>query len=342
MIKARPCAGDLAAGERFLREVSPFIWRKYLDYGAVADVHAMKRQMAAYKGHDEIAIEGHNIKLGRGGIREIEFFVQTQQLIAGGRHPELRGRETLATLDDLAEGRLDRQGRRARPRRGLPFPARHRASPADGRGRADPHAAGRAGGRRALRALPRLCRPRRLRGSAARAHAQGAAAIRAAVRGRAQGRGLAPRARLSARQGRHRDARQARRDGLSPSARSVGRGAALALGRIPLAEKRVRALAPCRSGAGADRPSGARGKSRPRAGRARPLPRRPARRRAAVVAAAAQSGPHRAARARARHGAAPRRHPRGASAGDGRADRAVVLRRAAGRRQARRRAVAAR
>jgi glutamate-ammonia-ligase adenylyltransferase len=104
MIKARPCAGDLAAGETFLKEVAPFIWRKYLDYGAVADVHAMKRQMAAFKGHDEIAIEGHNIKLGRGGIREIEFFVQTQQLIAGGRHPELRGRRTLETLDDLAEG----------------------------------------------------------------------------------------------------------------------------------------------------------------------------------------------------------------------------------------------
>jgi glutamate-ammonia-ligase adenylyltransferase len=104
MIKARPYAGDLAVGESFLREVAPFVWRKYLDYGAVADVHAMKRQMAAYKGHDEIAIEGHNIKLGRGGIREIEFFVQTQQLIAGGRHPELRGRQTLVTLEDLAKG----------------------------------------------------------------------------------------------------------------------------------------------------------------------------------------------------------------------------------------------
>jgi [glutamine synthetase] adenylyltransferase / [glutamine synthetase]-adenylyl-L-tyrosine phosphorylase len=104
MIKARPCAGDLVAGGTFLKEVTPFIWRKYLDYGAVADVHAMKRQMAAYKGHDEIAIEGHNTKLGRGGIREIEFFVQTQQLIAGGRHPQLRGRQTLATLEDLAAG----------------------------------------------------------------------------------------------------------------------------------------------------------------------------------------------------------------------------------------------
>jgi glutamate-ammonia-ligase adenylyltransferase len=103
MIKARPCAGDIAVGEQFLKDVAPFVWRKYLDYGAVADVHAMKRQMAAYKGHDEIAIEGHNIKLGRGGIREIEFFVQTQQLIAGGRHPELRGRRTLTTLEDLAQ-----------------------------------------------------------------------------------------------------------------------------------------------------------------------------------------------------------------------------------------------
>jgi glutamate-ammonia-ligase adenylyltransferase len=104
LIKARPCAGDLAVGEALLSELVPFIWRKYLDYAAIADVHAMKRQMHAYRGHDEIAVEGHNIKVGRGGIREIEFFVQTQQLIAGGRHPELRGRETLAMLATLAAG----------------------------------------------------------------------------------------------------------------------------------------------------------------------------------------------------------------------------------------------
>jgi [glutamine synthetase] adenylyltransferase / [glutamine synthetase]-adenylyl-L-tyrosine phosphorylase len=104
LIKARPCAGDVAAGEALLKELSPFIWRKYLDFAAVADIHAMKRQIHAYRGHDSIAVEGHNIKLGRGGIREVEFFVQTQQLIAGGRQPELRGRETLATLDALAEG----------------------------------------------------------------------------------------------------------------------------------------------------------------------------------------------------------------------------------------------
>lgn len=104
LIKARPCAGDIAAGEALLRSLSPFIWRKYLDFAAVADIHAMKRQIHAYRGHDEIAVEGHNIKLGRGGIREIEFFVQTQQLVAGGRHPELRGRRTLDVLGTLAEG----------------------------------------------------------------------------------------------------------------------------------------------------------------------------------------------------------------------------------------------
>jgi glutamate-ammonia-ligase adenylyltransferase len=104
LIKARPCAGDLVAGEKLLSELSPFIWRKYLDFAAVADIHAMKRQIHAYRGHGEIAVEGHNIKLGRGGIREIEFFVQTQQLIAGGRHPELRTRATLTTLDALHGG----------------------------------------------------------------------------------------------------------------------------------------------------------------------------------------------------------------------------------------------
>jgi glutamate-ammonia-ligase adenylyltransferase len=103
MIKARACAGDIAAGEAILNELAPFVWRKYLDFVAVTDVHAMKRQINAYRGHGEIAVEGHNIKLGRGGIREIEFFVQTQQLIAGGRNPSLRDRDTLTTLDKLCE-----------------------------------------------------------------------------------------------------------------------------------------------------------------------------------------------------------------------------------------------
>ncbi len=104
-IKARVAAGDLKSGEKFLREMFPFVWRRYLDHAAIADVHAMKRQMHAFRGHDEIAVEGHNIKLGRGGIREIEFFVQTQQLIAGGRAVELRGRQTLSMLDQLVAAR---------------------------------------------------------------------------------------------------------------------------------------------------------------------------------------------------------------------------------------------
>ncbi|HWV54038.1 bifunctional [glutamine synthetase] adenylyltransferase/[glutamine synthetase]-adenylyl-L-tyrosine phosphorylase [Pseudorhodoplanes sp.] len=104
MIKARPCAGDIEAGEKLLKALSPFVWRKYMDFAALADIHAMKRQIHAYRGHGEIAVAGHNIKLGRGGIREIEFFVQTQQLIAGGRHPELRDLRTLTTLAALADG----------------------------------------------------------------------------------------------------------------------------------------------------------------------------------------------------------------------------------------------
>ena len=103
-IKGRPCAGDMTVGEAFLQELSPWLWRKYLDYAAIADVHALKRRIHAVKGHGEITVPGHNIKLGRGGIREIEFFVQTQQLIAGGRHPELRGRGTLEMLRALTGG----------------------------------------------------------------------------------------------------------------------------------------------------------------------------------------------------------------------------------------------
>jgi glutamate-ammonia-ligase adenylyltransferase len=112
MIKARACAGDIASGEALLNELAPFVWRKYLDFASVADVHAMKRQINAYRGHGEIAVEGHNIKLGRGGIREIEFFAQTQQLIAGGRSPHLRDRDTLTTLDKLCADRWIDQGAR--------------------------------------------------------------------------------------------------------------------------------------------------------------------------------------------------------------------------------------
>ncbi|MGB0478890.1 MAG: bifunctional [glutamine synthetase] adenylyltransferase/[glutamine synthetase]-adenylyl-L-tyrosine phosphorylase, partial [Parvibaculales bacterium] len=102
-IKARPIAGDFAAGEKFLADLQPYIWRRYFDFAAIEDVHSMKRQMHAVRGHAEIAATGHNLKLGRGGIREIEFFVQTQQLIAGGRDPDLRGHRTVEMLHMLAQ-----------------------------------------------------------------------------------------------------------------------------------------------------------------------------------------------------------------------------------------------
>jgi glutamate-ammonia-ligase adenylyltransferase len=103
MIKARPLAGDLKLGEEFLDRLKPYIWRKYLDFAAIADVQSLKRQIHAVRGHGQVTVRGHNVKLGRGGIREIEFFVQTQQLIAGGRNHSLRGRRTLDMLDALAE-----------------------------------------------------------------------------------------------------------------------------------------------------------------------------------------------------------------------------------------------
>ena len=102
MIKARPCAGDPKAGEALVADIAPFVWRKHLDFAALADVHDMKRQMQTFRGQSEISVEGHNVKVGRGGIREIEFFAQTQQLVAGGRHPELRARPTLEALKVLA------------------------------------------------------------------------------------------------------------------------------------------------------------------------------------------------------------------------------------------------
>lgn len=104
-IKAKPVAGDLAAGEDFLRGLVPFVFRKYLDYAAIADIHSIKRQIHAHKGHGAIAVKGHNVKLGRGGIREIEFFAQTQQLIAGGRMPVLRSRGTEETLAELTKAK---------------------------------------------------------------------------------------------------------------------------------------------------------------------------------------------------------------------------------------------
>ncbi|MCR6632370.1 MAG: bifunctional [glutamine synthetase] adenylyltransferase/[glutamine synthetase]-adenylyl-L-tyrosine phosphorylase [Magnetospirillum sp.] len=103
MIKARQVAGDAQVGAAFLKFLKPFIWRKSLDFAAIQDIHSIKRQINAFRGGHSIAVAGHNIKLGRGGIREIEFFAQTQQLIWGGRQPEMRCCRTLDALHALAE-----------------------------------------------------------------------------------------------------------------------------------------------------------------------------------------------------------------------------------------------
>ncbi len=102
-IKARPCAGDLPAAQAFLDELLPFIWRRNLDFAAIADIHAIKRQIHAHKVDERVSAKGVDLKLGRGGIREIEFYVQTQQLILGGRNPALRSRRTLDALAALTE-----------------------------------------------------------------------------------------------------------------------------------------------------------------------------------------------------------------------------------------------
>ncbi|WP_432449959.1 glutamine-synthetase adenylyltransferase [Aliiroseovarius marinus] len=103
-IKARPCGGDIAAGAAYLTRLRPFIWRKHLDFAAIQDAHDMRLRIREHKGlHGDITLPGHDMKLGRGGIREIEFFTQTRQIIAGGRDEGLRMRETVPGLAALAE-----------------------------------------------------------------------------------------------------------------------------------------------------------------------------------------------------------------------------------------------
>ncbi|HUZ65299.1 MAG TPA: bifunctional [glutamine synthetase] adenylyltransferase/[glutamine synthetase]-adenylyl-L-tyrosine phosphorylase [Acetobacteraceae bacterium] len=109
LLKARPVAGDRALGAAFLDSVRPFVWRRYLDFAAIADIHAMKRRIDTHRGGpiaeglDPVArLLGHNLKLGRGGIREIEFLAQTLQLVWGGREPGLRRPGTLPALGLLA------------------------------------------------------------------------------------------------------------------------------------------------------------------------------------------------------------------------------------------------
>ena len=90
MIKARPAAGDLMLGRRFLSELEPFIWRDHLEFWTLREIQAIQGQINAQRGGGEIGFLGQNVKLGRGGIREIEFYARTQQLIFAGQESYLR------------------------------------------------------------------------------------------------------------------------------------------------------------------------------------------------------------------------------------------------------------
>ena len=109
LIKARPIAGDKVAAAKFMDFLQRFIWRKSLDFATIQDIHSIKRQIHAHKKHHQIRLYGHNVKIGRGGIREIEFFAQTQQLIFGGRDPLQRSRATHEALTHLAAEKYIRQ-----------------------------------------------------------------------------------------------------------------------------------------------------------------------------------------------------------------------------------------
>lgn len=102
-IKGRFVYGDPVSWMKLQTMLRPFIWRRNLDYAAIQDIHSIKRQIHSHYGHDDIKVYNHNVKLGKGGIREIELFVQTQQLIGGGRDVRLRSKGTLATLKLLVD-----------------------------------------------------------------------------------------------------------------------------------------------------------------------------------------------------------------------------------------------
>ncbi|HEY0598914.1 MAG TPA: bifunctional [glutamine synthetase] adenylyltransferase/[glutamine synthetase]-adenylyl-L-tyrosine phosphorylase [Brevundimonas sp.] len=102
-IKARAVLGDVEAGRGFLKALEPFIWRRSLDYPAILDIQSIKRQIHVHKTGEGLEAAGANLKLGRGGIREIEFFAQTQQLILGGRDPDLRSPRTVDALAALRD-----------------------------------------------------------------------------------------------------------------------------------------------------------------------------------------------------------------------------------------------
>jgi glutamate-ammonia-ligase adenylyltransferase len=101
-IRARAASGDVPRGQAFLDTIRPFVWRRSLDFGAIAEIGRLTTRIRDHYIGGQAVGPGYDLKRGRGGIREVEFYAQTHQLIHGGRNPALRLRGTRATLDALA------------------------------------------------------------------------------------------------------------------------------------------------------------------------------------------------------------------------------------------------
>ncbi|WP_174544428.1 bifunctional [glutamine synthetase] adenylyltransferase/[glutamine synthetase]-adenylyl-L-tyrosine phosphorylase [Sphingobium chlorophenolicum] len=101
-IRARPAAGDIALGDYFMRAIRPFVWRRSLDFGAIDAITDISRRIRDHYSQGQAFGPGYDLKRGRGGIREVEFFAQVHQLIHGGRDPSLRSGNTREALQALA------------------------------------------------------------------------------------------------------------------------------------------------------------------------------------------------------------------------------------------------
>ena len=107
-IRARVCAGDRALGEHFLKSIQPFVWRRSLDFGVIEEVREISARIRDHFAQGAKLGPGFDLKRGRGGIREVEFFAQIQQMIHGGRDPSVRASATLDALAGTASRRPDR------------------------------------------------------------------------------------------------------------------------------------------------------------------------------------------------------------------------------------------
>src|SRR5207237_5178831 len=100
-IRARACAGDVALGDRFLRAIQPFVWRRSLDFGVIEEVRQISGRIRDHFAQRTKFAPGYDLKRGRGGIREVQFFVQIQQMLHGGRDPSVRAPATLDAIEAL-------------------------------------------------------------------------------------------------------------------------------------------------------------------------------------------------------------------------------------------------